>query len=325
VTFLGREHVVPQAFGDFRNAPVLKGCVCDACNTLFSRELDLYLARDTPEGLLRFRFGLMDAAEYKSLGKRSTMRTGPVTGRMAGARTWYEHQDGKLVPFVAPQVGFAKAENDPSTIVNGPFKWYSTENLPTPAEIREIFGTGVPLVVEFAGIGNSEDNTAEIEVVREALKAKGFNIDGPLNISMRRGVQPEVERFEDAATIGPLFFRCIAKICVNYLAFLCGPDPIYGEAFDPIREFILGKNNDARLTHWRPADPPTEPQRRPGDAYFVGFRRIDEGLQGRVRLLSGAHWGKLLTLNDDGIPRRGAGHVYDLDTMTVRPLYPWYY
>jgi len=316
VTFRGREHVIPQAFGGFLNAPVLEGCVCDACNHLFSRELDLYLARDTPEGLLRFRFGIQDAADYKNLGKRSTMRTTPVTGRMAGARTVYSEHKGKLVPFVAPQVGFARTED-------GPFKWYSIENLPTMEEIRKLFAPG-DVVVEFAGIGDSEDNTAEINVVREALKAKGINVDGPLNKTMLRGIQPEIQRFEDAASLGPLFFRCIAKICVNYLAFVSGPDPIYGPAFDPIRAFIVHGKPDDRLIQWTGAGP-SDPVRNPGHEYRVGFRRIEGGLRAHVRLLTGSIWAKLLTLNGDGIPRRGAEHVYDLDSMRVRERYPWYY
>ena len=79
-----REHVIPESFGKFQDNLVLE-CVCAACNALFAREHDLKLARDSVEGLDRFRWGLEAHAEYKSLGRRSTTRVevmedGPLKG-----------------------------------------------------------------------------------------------------------------------------------------------------------------------------------------------------------------------------------------------------
>jgi HNH endonuclease len=37
-----KEHVVPKAFGRFRNSLTLD-CVCDECNTFFGRELEVFL------------------------------------------------------------------------------------------------------------------------------------------------------------------------------------------------------------------------------------------------------------------------------------------
>ncbi|HMJ10624.1 MAG TPA: HNH endonuclease [Polyangiaceae bacterium] len=51
------EHVVPQSFGRFEGNLTLINVVCDDCNEFFGNELELYLARDTPDGLSRFRFG----------------------------------------------------------------------------------------------------------------------------------------------------------------------------------------------------------------------------------------------------------------------------
>jgi hypothetical protein len=43
-----KEHVVPKAFGRFRNSLTLD-CVCDECNTFFGRELEVFLTRDSVE------------------------------------------------------------------------------------------------------------------------------------------------------------------------------------------------------------------------------------------------------------------------------------
>jgi hypothetical protein len=50
-----REHVLPEAFGKYEGNFVLKGVVCEACNTYFANHLDIKLARDSIEGLDRYR------------------------------------------------------------------------------------------------------------------------------------------------------------------------------------------------------------------------------------------------------------------------------
>ena len=49
-----REHVVPAAFGSFKDALVLGDCVCESCNTYFGANLDLTLARSSDEGFQRY-------------------------------------------------------------------------------------------------------------------------------------------------------------------------------------------------------------------------------------------------------------------------------
>src|SRR5579859_6371288 len=63
-----KEHVVPEAFGRFYDNLTLAS-VCGACNTFFNRNLELFLARDSVEALLRGRYGL----KAKS-GKRNLTR-----------------------------------------------------------------------------------------------------------------------------------------------------------------------------------------------------------------------------------------------------------
>jgi hypothetical protein len=56
--FKGVEHVIPQSFGLFgTQTPTLK-CVCDECNAFFAKELDLRLARETLEGITRYKQGI---------------------------------------------------------------------------------------------------------------------------------------------------------------------------------------------------------------------------------------------------------------------------
>lgn len=56
--FKGVEHVMPQSFGTFGSETPKLNCVCDECNNYFGRELDQALARDTLEGITRYKKGL---------------------------------------------------------------------------------------------------------------------------------------------------------------------------------------------------------------------------------------------------------------------------
>jgi len=56
-----REHWLPQWMGAFREADVLRGRLCDACNRRLGHELDNEMARNSPEALDRYRLRLGDS------------------------------------------------------------------------------------------------------------------------------------------------------------------------------------------------------------------------------------------------------------------------
>jgi len=57
--FNNREHVIPQCFGTFYpNNLVLHNCVCNECNQYFGNEIELYMGRDTVEGVFRYQYGI---------------------------------------------------------------------------------------------------------------------------------------------------------------------------------------------------------------------------------------------------------------------------
>src|SRR5205814_9517651 len=52
-----REHVIPEAFGKFKDNFVLT-CVCVNCNQFFGDELELVLGRNSREAILRLHHGV---------------------------------------------------------------------------------------------------------------------------------------------------------------------------------------------------------------------------------------------------------------------------
>jgi len=122
---------MPKAFGRFRNNLTLTETVCDDCNKFFGRTIDLYLARDTPDGFNRFRLGYRPLDEYKSLGRASAMTHTVAAGPLTGAFGEQTTCEGELAMKLLPQVGFGVSPM-------GPFKWFLTSNLPKKDQLRAI-------------------------------------------------------------------------------------------------------------------------------------------------------------------------------------------
>jgi hypothetical protein len=133
VAFAKVEHVLPQSFGKFRDNLTLHEIVCDSCNALFGDELELYLARDTPDGLSRFLMGGKAPDEFKSLGKRSSMVHRADSGPLRGAFVVQRAVKGALKTVPLPQVGVGKVEGGPYE------KWFLIDALPTREEFRALF------------------------------------------------------------------------------------------------------------------------------------------------------------------------------------------
>lgn len=59
-----REHVIPAAFGEFRDAPELQVPVCSVCNNQRLGLLDEQVARCGPEGFMREFYGVKGRAHH---------------------------------------------------------------------------------------------------------------------------------------------------------------------------------------------------------------------------------------------------------------------
>src|SRR3989338_249143 len=83
--FKGKEHVIPQSFGTFGAETPTLDCVCDACNDFFGKQLDLVLARDTLEGLTRYKNGILSEAKRPQKGLNFSLIESEETGEFGGA------------------------------------------------------------------------------------------------------------------------------------------------------------------------------------------------------------------------------------------------
>ena len=101
--FRGVEHVIPQAFGRFGTETPTLDCVCDDRNAYFGRELDLLLARETPEGLGRCSRGQLSSETRPQRRVTLTLADPAEAGAFHGMKVAVDGATGQLMP---PSVQF---------------------------------------------------------------------------------------------------------------------------------------------------------------------------------------------------------------------------
>lgn len=311
-----QEHVLPDAFGwnggGFpTNAPTLLDAVCRECNQAFGDGIDNHLARDTVEGLYRYRFGVKSAEGFKPRGKRSTMSSWIRSGRWAGAVVWYRVKEDVLHPGFAPQVGFGLTRQ-------GPFEfWFPVDALPTRERERELLAAGYQYA-EFQGIegADPEDNAEAIKVLAQRM---GLEISGEPEVTLETGLTEWKEVIEDRWRTTEEFWRAVAKITLNYFAFVYGAEAAMHPRFDAMRNHI--RYGAPLLPVWAVNGFP-HPTRRRGQSYQVAVGQYGGGLaiQGRLQLLTEAVYTIALATDVPLFYLRPRGHRYDLDTGLVTEL-----
>jgi hypothetical protein len=222
LAMFNREHVLPQSFGTFPDNPVLRDLVCEACNTYFSRDLELRLGRDSAEGLERFRNGIVAPKKRGSIGRHIEIRY--RGGRLDGAiLEWQVGSDGReLQVHPVPQIGF-------STSPNGPFEWHRVGELPSGDVLRER-GFKIDSTYFLSGGLSKEEVVRYVEglgyklVEQPAECETGVDAEGmvPLMVS---------------GTIDQIIVRAVAKIAFNYFAFHY-PSVASMDQFNSIRRYI---------------------------------------------------------------------------------------
>src|SRR5476651_2701380 len=103
-SFTNKEHVLPRAFGTFNNNLTLKNEVCNSCNQKFGNELEVFLGRDSYEGISRYKF--KPQKNYKFKNTRLIIRL--AEGRFKGMFVDLVYSEEAKKPTISPkkQIGF---------------------------------------------------------------------------------------------------------------------------------------------------------------------------------------------------------------------------
>jgi hypothetical protein len=225
--FQGGDHVMPRAFGRFKDSPTLD-CVCDDCNGYFGRTIELAMTRDSVEALLRFVHKTKPASEVHELGRKRVRATlDHEDPAWKGCHLTWKHEDGEVVADLVPQVGFHRRGSDDDWVYVRETDLQDVEK-PLPAEADEPT-KGMRLV---SSSKEATERLIAVLALRGIPFVKTRTSEGRL--SSTAGVAPVAIH----GTVDDMSFRCVSKIAFNYLTWRAGPDFVRSETFNAIRGYI---------------------------------------------------------------------------------------
>ncbi len=219
--FTKREHVIPQAFGKFKNNLTLIKKVCDDCNQYFGDTLEIALARDTPEGIMRFVHGIKEPNEYKTIGKKTRLNS--IISKEGIIRDAFMKFTIKNESFgIEPkeQIGFLRKDKNV-------YDFYLLSDFPSSIDKNAY---------------NLKDKKGifylcDFEKAKSVLKKLGI----PLRENVtERPLFNNIETLNTNLiyTFDNIILRAICKISFNYFAKWNTTDDILDNNFNNIREFI---------------------------------------------------------------------------------------
>jgi len=311
-----REHVMPQAFGTFEpESPILRDCVCVQCNNFFGGALEMPLSRDSLEAVLRLRYGLKPASEWKDLRYKQLKLKVLEPGPWAGATVILEadRTGNGIEPVPVAQAGFCWTGS--ST-----WDWVLEEemNAERVAPYRDAQGK---LGIRVCGPSATDHKRLIETLARCGIKfVKQGDLQAPITTDGTVGIQIETE-------IDSAIFRAVAKIAFNYVAWAHGSEFVLRSDFDDARHYIRrGKepllrvvkpdknpilSNDSR--HFRQTN---------GHLVVFDWNYSQRGLLARVSLFNTMTYLVLLCPDYSGIWRDNlrTGHHFDIESRTVAPI-----
>ncbi|MCP4653028.1 MAG: HNH endonuclease [Candidatus Omnitrophica bacterium] len=233
--FSKREHVIPQCFGKFTPGNLLLyKSVCDECNQFFGNNIELYLGRDTIEGVVRYIHGIKPRENPK---KHKRLKFKIPCGELKGM-------------IVIPRYSGVQGENDIDPVLQAGFfnkqtqeyDYFEPNDIPHAKELTskgyEIKDKKIPLIAK-------DDN--EMQSLLRVFSDKGMNIKPEEDLEWPEEVKKRNQTLvEGIIKIDSVVYRGICKIAFNYLACIVGKKFALREEFDGIRKFIRFGEGDSK-------------------------------------------------------------------------------
>jgi hypothetical protein len=231
------EHVIPQAFGTFGSETPTLDCVCDECNQHFGDSLDIYLARETVEGVVRYRKGVSSSAARPQKHLKITLDAGPETGQFAGMQVAIDGTRGELMrPLAQFQILNQRT---------GQTEVYSKAQIKDLKLPEDVYGRPG----DESGNGTWKCNIfsasqEEHNEMVQALRSIGINFSPGTPFSLPERREPAVEDCEDNSLpviiegeVTDTHRRAHAKIFLNFIANFFGSEEASKPHWDFLRQF----------------------------------------------------------------------------------------
>lgn len=309
--FSKTEHVIPQSFGVFKNNFTLNNTVCDDCNKFFGDQLEIDLARDSIESLIRHDQLLKSPSEFKTIGKRSRRIFRLPDGDFKGAYSYpkYCPEAKKILLYPLPQVGFLKGKER---------EYFLLDKIPDKDYLIKNFNMQHPQAIFILG--------CDPAIADKILIDKGITVK-----NCRQPDFPPDNRIVDVlckveGVIDQTLMRAVAKIGFNYLTYWQGSEFVLHKDFDIIRNFILtGKEVDYPLVRIEQGsilgDEPIEGKRRSGHIVTIDWANDGVSIIAQVSLMNWMKYVICLARNFTGERRDlKKGHFFNFPDKSILPL-----
>jgi hypothetical protein len=298
VTFNGVEHVIPQAFGKFGSQTPTLNCVCDECNGDFGRTLDQLLSRETLEGASRYTRGLASSETRPQKRLEIALAEGPEAGNFAGMRVAVDGKTGKLMKPLAQFHAF--------NFKTGKTEVYFKEQIPGLVLPEDVYGkpgkNGAKGTWKVKTMAASKEEHDELV---EKLRAAGIDYQAgerfPLPAAdAPEGVEPDFP-VEITGVVDTEHKRALAKILMNFVAWMLGSEEALKPRWNILRNFVLRSEGaiKARMTEapfWNGQE--TETRRFADDSIDIRIENLNGGIVGSIQFFGHFTYQMILAEND---------------------------
>jgi hypothetical protein len=307
---------MPQSFGHFKNNLTLLKTVCNECNQYFGDNIELYLGRDTFEGIMRYGHGIKpEKIPRKHQRLKFRIPEGKLRNLIVKPKPPAEKGEFDIEPVL--QVGFFnKWKNE--------FVYYETENIPTAKELQNE-GYDLKEKDTISLIAKDE----EMDDLIKLLRKKGFRVElgkdksWPMFVENRSKV-----RIEATVRIDRVIYRGISKIAFNYLALVAGKGSTLSDNFDGIRHFIrydVGESDDYFIPNQPPILHDDKVFRKfnvkTTQGHLIILERRGDSVISKVSLFNLYTYLIILCKNYSGIWfKLSSGHHFDVNSREVSKL-----
>lgn len=220
-----REHVVPEAFGKFRDNLVLNEGVCHDCNKFFGDKLEVIFGRGSLESVLRLDYRIKPLTNLNKLRKDRVVFALSTTGDLDGLILECQEENGELIVALVRQVGFPHINGNGRIYVSASDLANLSVPLPQEADTtKDVFL-----------IFDTEEVRQKLiqDLLKRNVKANEVLLEAslPMNIGVEINVATK-------SKIDDIVLRCIAKIAFNYLAKTAGLSFVLRNDFNAMRSYI---------------------------------------------------------------------------------------
>jgi hypothetical protein len=280
--FTGREHVLLQSFGTFGAKTPTLPCVCDPCNAFFKKNLDQLLARETLEGVTRYKKGRYSRETRSQKALRFSLAEDQEIGDFGGVLiAGVDGMTGQLLPPVA--------QFHALNVTTGRYDKFTKDQIPGLKLSDDVYGKpGERQYRVFAA--SQEDHDAVVEELRKA--GIPYREKGRFQPSFLEGKNPGETIELDVqieGTIDDAKKRALVKVLFNFATFYLGPSETLKPEWDKARRFVRfgGQTLKARISqkpfwngqetyHWRFED----------DSYNLRLENLDGNVVGVIQFFN---------------------------------------